>query len=111
MEKDAFYKRKELLKRKTKVYDMECRVVRIRNMDNEKGRLEAFEMFIWRRLERINWMEHRTNEEILQMVEEKRSFIGIIRSRQRKWVAPHNERSLHSKNYNRGKNGREKEKR
>ena len=32
---------------------------------------------------RIRWMEHRTNEEILKMVDDKRSLIGIIRSRQR----------------------------
>ena len=31
-------------------------------------------------------MERRTNEDILQMVDEKRSLIGIIRSRQRKWL-------------------------
>jgi len=43
-------------------------------------RLEAFEMWIWRRMERISWMEHRTNEEILKMVDEKGSLIGIIRS-------------------------------
>ena len=49
-------------------------------------RLEAFEMWIWRRMERVSWMERRTNEEILQMVDEKRSLIGIIRSRQRKWL-------------------------
>ena len=34
-------------------------------------RLEAFEMWIWRRMERISWMGHRTNEEILKMVDEK----------------------------------------
>jgi len=44
-------------------------------------RLEAFEMWIiWRR------MEHITNEEMLQMVDEKRPIIGTIRSRQRKWL-------------------------
>src|SRR6218665_3645495 len=37
-------------------------------------------------MERISWMEHRTNEEILKMVDEKRSLIGIIRSRKRKWL-------------------------
>ena len=49
-------------------------------------RLEAFEMWIWRRMERVRWMDRRTNEDILQMVDEKRSMIGIIRSRQRKWL-------------------------
>ena len=40
-------------------------------------------------MERISWMEHRTDEEILQMVDEKRSLIGIIRSRQRNWLQGH----------------------
>jgi len=31
-------------------------------------------------MERLSWMEHMTNEEILQMVDEKRSLTGIIRS-------------------------------
>jgi len=35
-------------------------------------RLEAFEIWIWRRMERISWVEHKTNEEILKMVDEKR---------------------------------------
>src|SRR6218665_433013 len=100
MGKDAFYKRKELLRGKLnknlkkrivyQVYDMECGVVRIGNMDymrkEDIKRLEAFKMWIWRRMERISWMEHRTNEEILKMVDEKRSLIGIIRSRQRNWL-------------------------
>ena len=34
-------------------------------------RLEAFEMWIWRRMEKISWMERRTNEDILQMVDDK----------------------------------------
>ena len=28
-------------------------------------------MWIWRRMERISWTEHRTNEEVLKKVEEK----------------------------------------
>ena len=56
-------------------------------MDHEKRKYEkAFEMWIWCRMERISWMEHRTNEEILQMVDEKRSLMGIIQSRQRNWL-------------------------
>ena len=43
-------------------------------------------MWIWSRMERISWIEHRINEEILQMVVEKRSLIGTIRSRQRNWL-------------------------
>ena len=33
--------------------------------------IEAFEMWIWRRMERISWTEHRTNEEVLKKVEEE----------------------------------------
>src|SRR6218665_1577127 len=65
---------------------MECGVVGIRiapltwTMRKEDvKRLEAFEIWIWRRMERISWMEHMTNEVILQMVDEKESLIGTIR--------------------------------
>src|SRR6218665_659956 len=34
-------------------------------------RVDAFEMWIWRRMERIGFTEHRTNEEVLKKVEEK----------------------------------------
>src|SRR6218665_3545927 len=98
MGKDAFYKRKELLRGKLNknpkkriiksmmwsvvLYGSETWIMRKEDIK----RLEAFEMWIWRRLEKISWMEHRTNEEILKMVDEKRSLIGIIRSRQRNWL-------------------------
>ena len=55
-------------------------------MDLEKGRYQKITGF--RDVDmaeggRISWMEHRTNEEVHKMTEEKRSLIGIIRSRQR----------------------------
>jgi len=43
-------------------------------------RIEAFEMWIWRGMERIGWTEHRTNEEV------KRSLMDIIRTRQKNWI-------------------------
>ena len=49
-------------------------------------RLEAFEIWMFQRRKRVGCMEHMTNEEILQIVEEKRSLIGVIRSRQRNWL-------------------------
>src|SRR6218665_1697523 len=49
-------------------------------------RLEAFEMWIWCRAERTSWTELRTNEEILQMVDEKRSLIGIIADGETGWA-------------------------
>jgi len=50
------------------------------------NRIEAFEMWIRRRMERISWTEHRTNEEVLKKVEEKRSSMDIIRTRQKNWI-------------------------
>jgi len=38
----------------------------------KKERIEVFEVWIWRRLERISVTEHKTNEEVLKEVEEKR---------------------------------------
>ena len=49
-------------------------------------RLEAFEMWIWRRIMKISWTEHKTNEEVLKMVNEKRSLIDTIRGRQKNWI-------------------------
>ena len=37
-------------------------------------------------MERISWTEHKTNEEVLKMVEEKRSLMDIIRTRQKNWI-------------------------
>src|SRR6218665_2563828 len=48
-------------------------------------RLEAFEMRIWRRMEKISWTEHISNE-VLKLVEEDRSLLTIIRTRQRNWM-------------------------
>ena len=96
--KDAFYKRGELLRGslsmklkkrmvKTLVWSVVLYGSETWTMRQEDiKRLEAFEMWIWRRMERISWTERRTNEEILQLVEEKRSLIGTIRERQKKWI-------------------------
>lgn len=47
----------------------------------EKKNLEAFEKWYWRRMKSIRWMEMKTNEEILRIVKEKRTFIDAIRKR------------------------------
>src|SRR6218665_1344874 len=49
------------------------------------SRLEAFEMKVWRRMEKISWTEHISNE-VLKLVEEERSLLTIIRTRQRNWM-------------------------
>ena len=47
--------------------------------------MEAFEMKVWRRMEKISWTEHISNE-VLKLVEEERSLLPIIRTRQRNWM-------------------------
>src|SRR6218665_3968532 len=44
-------------------------------------RLEAFEMKVWRRMEKISWTEH-ISDEVLKLVEEERSLLTIIRTMQ-----------------------------
>lgn len=41
-------------------------------------RLDAFEMWVWRKMEKISWTEHRTNEDVLKMVGEKRTLVNTI---------------------------------
>src|SRR6218665_2392169 len=54
----------------------------IRTMRKEDiTRLEAFEMKVWRRMEKISWTEHISNE-VLKLLEEERSLLTIIRTGQ-----------------------------
>ena len=43
-------------------------------------------MWIWRRLMKISWTEHRLNQEVLNMGDENRSLMNI-RQRQTNWLA------------------------
>ena len=90
MAKDAFNKRKELLTRSIKV-DLRKRLVKTLvwpvvlygcktcTMRKEKiNRLNAFEMWVWRRMGKVNWMDKRTIEQVLSSMNEKRSLIKTI---------------------------------
>ena len=46
--------------------------------------LQAFEMWIWRRMMKIPWTQHASNEQILRMVDESRSLMQNLRKRQKK---------------------------
>ena len=35
---------------------------------------------------KVPWTEHKTNEEILQMVETEREIMDTVRSRQKRWL-------------------------
>ena len=48
----------------------------------EIDRLTAFEMWLWRRMEKVNWTDKKTNEEVLRAVGEDRcSLEKIIRKK------------------------------
>src|SRR6218665_418426 len=92
--KEAFSRRKELPRgglRRMKMpqekngenTDLKCDLVLCRNKDIT--RLEAFEIKVWRRMEKISWTEHISNE-VLKLLEEERSLLTIIRTRQRNWM-------------------------
>ena len=44
----------------------------------ERRRLEAFEMWCYRKLLKISWVDKVTNEEVLNLVKEKRSLYASI---------------------------------
>ena len=48
---------------------------------NEIDRLRAFEMWIWRRMEKIIWKDKVTNEQVyvLEIVKERRTLIDVIK--------------------------------
>ena len=66
---------------------MECAPLWFRSMFTGKSdfaRLEAFEMLVWRRMEKVKWTGEKTNEEVLHLVNESRKIIPTIRRRIRK---------------------------
>jgi hypothetical protein len=48
--------------------------------------LETFEMWCWRRTEKIKWSEKVTNEQVLDHVGEKRSLLNNILRRKANWI-------------------------
>jgi hypothetical protein len=52
----------------------------------EVKRLEAVEMWIWRRMEKISYVDRVTNEDVLIRIEEERRLVNLIRERKRNWI-------------------------
>ena len=48
--------------------------------------LENFEMWCWRRMEKISWTDHVRNEEVLLRVNEQRNILHEIRKRKANWI-------------------------
>jgi len=45
----------------------------------EIDRLNAFEMWIWRRMEKVSWVDKKTNQE-------KRSLLELVMKRKKNWI-------------------------
>jgi hypothetical protein len=48
--------------------------------------LESFEMWCWRRMEKISWTDHVRNEDVLLRVKEQRNILHEIRKRKVNWI-------------------------
>ena len=49
-------------------------------------RLNALEMWLWRRMEKISWKEKKTNENVLEMVGETSKLVDIILEWKKNWI-------------------------
>ena len=52
----------------------------------ERKYLESFEMWCWRRMEKIKWTEKVTNEQVLEGIGEKKTLLNSILLRKSNWI-------------------------
>jgi hypothetical protein len=48
--------------------------------------LESFQMWCWRRMEKISWTDHVRNEEVLHRVKEERNILRTRKRRKANWI-------------------------
>ena len=53
---------------------------------DRRGRLEAFEMWTWRRMEKISWLYIVINQEVLMRVNEDRQILSSVWQRKHGWI-------------------------
>src|SRR5215470_12099122 len=52
----------------------------------DQKHLESYEMWCWRRMEKIGWTDHVRNEEVLLTVKEQRNILHEISKRKANWI-------------------------
>jgi hypothetical protein len=52
----------------------------------DQKHLESFEMWCWRRMEKISWTDHVRNEDVLLRVKKQRNILHEIRKRKANWI-------------------------
>jgi hypothetical protein len=52
----------------------------------DQKHLECFEMWCWRRMEKISWTDRVRNKDVLLRVKEQRNILHEIRKRKANWV-------------------------
>src|ERR1043165_3755445 len=52
----------------------------------DRKKVEAFEMWTWRRMLKISWRDRVTNQEVLKRVEEERILLHMIDRRKHHWL-------------------------
>ena len=48
--------------------------------------MDASDMWLWRRMEKISWTEKITNEAVLKIVGEKQVMVDVIIQRKKNWI-------------------------
>jgi hypothetical protein len=52
----------------------------------DQKHLESFEMWCWRRMEKINWTDHVRNEDVILRVKEQRNILHETHKRKANWI-------------------------
>jgi len=71
------------------MFGLECSTVCSRDVDvdaDRRRKLEAFDMWIWKRMEKIGWLDKITYEEVLRRVNEDMHILNSIWQRKHRWI-------------------------
>jgi hypothetical protein len=69
----------------------------------DQKHLESFEMWCWRRMEKISWTDRVRNEEVLHRVKEERNIIHTVKRRNDNWFGHILRKNCHLKHFIEGK--------